>query len=227
MYVVLVGAGSVGAQVARKLLEEGHEVLIIEKDRMRHSELSERFGTSAVMRGDGCEVRVMDEAGMGRADAVAAVTGDDEDNLVVCQMAKRRFNVKRTIARVNDPRHEKLFRTLGVDRIISSTQIIFNLIEQEIETGDVIPVGALQQGELEVAEAEITSRSPACGKQIGELQFADGTIVVAVVRAGQQMLAREDLVLQTGDTLVAIGPSRTRGNLYAQVAAPLGTAVGK
>jgi len=225
MYVVLVGAGAIGEQVARKLIEEHHEVLLIEKNRGRAAELTEVFGTSVIMRGDGCEVRVMEEAGVGRADVVAAITGDDEDNLVVCQMAKRRFNVKRTVARVSDPRHETLFRQLGVDGIISSTQIIFNLIEQEIETGDVIPVGALQQGQLEVAEAEITSRSPAANKRISELTFADGTIIVAIVRAGQQLVATPDTVLVPGDVVVAIGPSYTSGHLYAQVAAPVGTAV--
>ncbi|MEP0766995.1 MAG: NAD-binding protein [Fimbriimonadia bacterium] len=224
MYVVLVGGGAIGAQVARRLRNEGHEFLMIEKSKSRAQYLQELFGADAVLHGDGCEVRVMAEAGIGRADVVAAITGDDEDNLVVCQMAKRRFNVKRTIARVIDPRHEELFRRLGVDVVISSTTIIYNLIEQEIETGEVLPIGALQGGGLEVAEAEITNRSPACGKAVGSLYFADGTAIVAVVREGRHMVATPDLVLRPGDVVVAIGPSTTSGHLHAQVAAPVGTA---
>ena len=223
MYVVLIGGGSVGEQVLRKLRQEGHEVLLIERNRDRAQQLIETFG-SAVMRGDGCEVRVMAEAGLGRADVVAAITGDDEDNLVICQMAKRRYNVKRTIARVFDPRHQALFRKLGVDGVINSTHIIFSLIEQEIETGEVLPVGTLQQGDLEIVEAVITSRSPACGKAVGELQFGDGTNIIAIVRDGVQDVARPDSVLKPGDTVVAIGPSKTSGHLHAQVAAPIGQA---
>jgi trk system potassium uptake protein TrkA len=223
MYVVLVGGGAVGEQVLRKLLHEGHEVLLIEKKRERAQRLADRYG-KGVMAGDGCEMRVMAEAGVNRADVVAAITGDDEDNLVVCQMAKRRFNVKRTIARVSDPRHEKLFKSLGVDGTISSTSIIFNLIEQEIETGEVLPIGAMQQGNLEVAEAVLTARSPACGKAVGELEFPDGTIIVAVVRNSQHMVATPDIMLQSGDIVVVLGPSFTSGNLLSHVGDPLGVA---
>jgi trk system potassium uptake protein TrkA len=222
MYVVLVGGGAVGEQVARRLVEEGHEILLVEKERERHHQLVEAFGAATIL-GDGCEVRVMEEAGVGRADVVAAITGEDEDNLVVCQMSKRHFNVKRTIARVNDPRHEELFRKLGVDGIISSTQIIYNLIEQEIETGEVLPIGTLQEGTLEVVEAEITTRSPARGKPVGELEFADGTMIVAVVREGQLQVAQPDTVLQAADTVIAVGPTFTHGNLLKHVRPPVAT----
>ena len=116
----------------------------MEKDRRRQAMLAEEIG-EVVMQGDGCEVRVMNEAGFGRADVIVAVTGDDEDNLVICQMAKKKFTAPRTVARVNNPDNLKLFEKLGIDTTVSSTQIIFNLLEQQIEPGEIIPVGALQK----------------------------------------------------------------------------------
>ena len=134
-----------GYHLTKTLAQEGHEVLLIEKDRKSTEYLSEQLG-DLVMLGDGCEVRTMAEAGMARANVVVAVTGDDEDNLVICQMAKRKFGVPRTLARVNDPRNEALFQELGIDQTVSSTRVIFNLLEQQIESGQVIPLAALKKG---------------------------------------------------------------------------------
>ena len=135
MYVIIVGGGNVGYYLAKQLFAAKHEVLLLEKDRPRYRTISEELG-EVVMQGDGCEVAQQTEAGFGRADAVVAVTGSDDDNLVVCQMAKLEHNVPRTISRVNDPRNEKLFHKLGVDATVSSTKIIYNLIEQEVGGGE-------------------------------------------------------------------------------------------
>ena len=126
MYVIVVGGGNVGYYLAKQLAHNRHEVLLLEKDRTRYRIIAEELGEIA-MQGDGCEVALQAEAGFGRADAVVAVTGSDDDNLVVCQMSKMEHNVPRTIARVNDPRNEKLFKKLGIDATVSSTKIIFNL----------------------------------------------------------------------------------------------------
>ena len=131
MYVIVVGGGKVGYYLTKQLLSEGHEVLLLEKDRRRQAALAEQMG-EVVVQGDGCEVRIMSEAGFGRADVIVAVTGDDEDNLVICQMAKRKFQTPRTVARVNDPDNLMLFEKLGIDTTVSSTQIIFNLLDQQI-----------------------------------------------------------------------------------------------
>src|SRR5436190_6232354 len=170
MYVIIVGGGNVGYYLAKQLSSAKHEVLLLEKDRARYRTISEELG-EIVMQGDGCEVAQQTEAGFGRADAVVAVTGSDGDNLVVCQMAKLEHNVPRTISRVNDPRNEKLFHKLGVDATVSSTKIIYNLFEQEVGGGEVIPLAALNRGNIEIVEVEIGPKSPVVEKEIRQLQL--------------------------------------------------------
>src|SRR6266700_4011398 len=116
MYIIIGGGGDVGYYLTKSLLSQGHEVLLLEKGNIRYQALSEELGQS-VVRGDACEARTMEEVGANRADVVIAVTGEDEDNLVICQMAKKRFNVTRTIARLNNPKHEVLFQKLGIDEM--------------------------------------------------------------------------------------------------------------
>ena len=135
MYIVIGGGGQVGYYLAKGLIEQGHEVLLLEKDRKRVEHLSEELGETSVVRGDACEARTLAEVGASRANLVIAVTGDDEDNLVICQVAKARFHVPSTIARVNNPRNEGLFRRLGIDVIISPTQSILHMIEAQAFAG--------------------------------------------------------------------------------------------
>lgn len=203
IYVIVVGGGKVGYHLGKTLIQEGHEVLIMDKDRKRSEWLAEQLG-EVVMHGDGCEVRTMDEAGMGRANVVVAVTGDDEDNLVICQMAKRKFGVPRTIARVNDPKNEELFKELGIDQTVSSTRLIFNLLEQQIETGQVIPLAALKKGEIEVVEADINASSPVTGKKIGQIDLPQNTLIISVIRNGHAMIPHADTKLREGDSVIAM-----------------------
>ncbi|MEN6356886.1 MAG: NAD-binding protein [Armatimonadota bacterium] len=203
MYVIIVGGGKVGYHLSRALCAEGNEVLIIEKDRKTAELLTGELGET-VMHGDGCEIRTMNEAGMGRANVVVAVTGDDEDNLVICQMAKRKFGVPRTIARVNDPKNEELFQQLGIDQTVSSTRIIFNLLEQQIETGQVIPLAALKKGEIEVVEADINSSSPANGVKIGQLDLPANALIISVIRDDHAIIPHADTKLRAGDSVIAM-----------------------
>ena len=203
IYVIIVGGGKVGYHLGKTLIQEGHEVLVMDKDRKRAEWLTDQLG-EVVMYGDGCEVRTMAEAGMGRANVVVAVTGDDEDNLVICQMAKRKFGVPRTIARVNDPKNEELFKELGIDQTVSSTRIIFNLLEQQIETGQVIPLAALKKGEIEVVEADITAGSPVAGQKIGQLDLPPNTLIISVIRDGHAMIPHADTKLRDGDSVIAM-----------------------
>lgn len=219
MYVIVVGGGKVGYYLARELLNEGHEVLLVEKDHKSAEALADRLG-DVVVNADGCEIRSMNEAGMGRANVVVAVTGDDEDNLVICQMAKRKFGVPRTIARVNDPKNEELFRELGIDQTVSSTRIIFNLIEQQIETSQVIPLAALKKGEIEVVEANITQGSPVAGKRIGELDLPQNTLIISIVRDEHAMLPHGDTRLRAGDSVIAMIKSERERELREVFAAP-------
>ena len=203
MYVIVVGAGKVGYHLAKTLIQEGHEVLLVEKDRKTVEDLIDQLG-ELIAHGDGCEIRTMSEIGMGRANVVVAVTGDDEDNLVICQMAKRKFGVPRTIARVNDPKNEELFKELGIDQTVSSTRIIFNLLEQQIEPGQVIPLAALKKGEIEVVEANVTAGSTVAGLKIGQLDLPPNTLIISVIRDDHAMIPHSDTKLREGDSVIAM-----------------------
>ncbi len=203
MYIIIVGGGNVGYYLAKTLVKTNHEVLVLEKNRLVHRTISEELGEVA-MQGDGCEVRIMEEAGAERADAVVAVTGDDEDNLVICQMAKMQFNVPRTLARVNDPRNESLFHRLGIDATVSSTKIIYNLIEQEIETDEVIPLAALRRGNIEIVEIEIGPKSPVLGRTIQQIPMPGDALIISIIRQDHGMIPTADTVFDLGDSALAL-----------------------
>jgi trk system potassium uptake protein TrkA len=203
MYVIVVGGGKVGYYLTKQLLTEGHEVLLLEKDRRRQATLAEQLG-EVVVQGDGCEVRIMSEAGFGRADVIVAVTGDDEDNLVICQMAKKKFQAPRTVARVNDPANLQLFEKLGIDTTVSSTQIIFNLLDQQIEPGEVIPLGALKNGNIEVVAINVSERSPVLGQNVKDLPLPGNALIISVVRHEHAMLPQGDVRFEAEDTVIAM-----------------------
>lgn len=207
MYLILVGGGNVGLQLAKRLQARGHEVLLMEKDPRQAQRLATVLGEEAVFVGDGCEIRTQKEAGFNRADVVVAVTGEDEDNMVVCQMAKEVWNVQRVLARVNDPSHEVIFKKIGVDQTVSATSLIFTLLDQQITTDDLIPVGALAKGNIEVVEAVLSLRSPVVGSAVRELQLPAQTNIVWLIRNDQGFLVTGDTILQENDTLVALIPS--------------------
>lgn len=203
MYVIVAGGGKVGHYLTRALKAAGHEVLVVEKDRTRADYLAEELG-EVVAKGDACEVRTMNEIGMERADVVVAVTGDDEDNLVICQLAKRRFQVPRAITRVNNPQNEDIFQRLGIDTTVSSTKIIFNLIEQQIETDEVIPLAALQRGNIELVEIDLGPNSPVLGKRIAYINLPQEVLVVSIVRDGHAILPNIDVEFREGDSVIAL-----------------------
>ena len=179
MFVLVVGGGKVGYYLAKELLDSGHEVALMEKDPDRARQIADEIG-SIVIAHDGCESKYLGEAGANRADAIAAVTGDDEDNLVICQMAKHHFDVPRTIARVNNPKNEALFRHLGVDELISPTRMILGSIEQDIPVHELLHLAALGEGELELIEAHLQSGSPAIGRAPRELDIPDGLSLIHI-----------------------------------------------
>src|SRR5215469_10666581 len=151
MYILIGGGGQVGYYLTKGLLEQGHEVLLLEKDSRRMAQLTEELGT-AVARGDACEARTLADVGCDRADMVIAVTGDDEDNLVICQVAKVRFHVQRTIARVNNPRNDDVFVKLGIDVTISPTRTILHMIEADIPHHTIVPLMTLTKAGLGLIE---------------------------------------------------------------------------
>jgi trk system potassium uptake protein TrkA len=203
MYVIVVGGGKIGYFLSKRLVQEDHEVLLLEKDRRRFSVLAEELG-DVVAQGDGCEVRMMAEAGFSRADVVVAVTGDDEDNLVICQMAKKKFQAPRTVARVNDPSNLAVFQKLGIDTTVSSTQIIFNLLEQQIEQGEIIPIGALKNGNVEIVMIAVSEKSPVLGTVIKSLQLPGNAIIISVVRNDFAIIPQDDTRFEADDSVIAI-----------------------
>ena len=204
MYVIVVGGGKVGYYLAKFLQEESQEVLIIERDAQRCGALSDELGVN-VMQGDGCEASTLEDAGMARADVVVAVTGDDEDNLVVCQVAKQKFNVARTIARLNNPKNERIFRKLGIDATVSSTELILSQIEMVIPAKPLIHLLSLRNVGVSFVELEILPGSPAEGRPLRELGIPDDCIFPLVIRGGDQAInPYGDTQLQVGDHVVAV-----------------------
>jgi trk system potassium uptake protein TrkA len=206
MYVIVVGGGKVGYYLTKALASAGQEVTVIEKLRRRFDLLQEEFVDAAFL-GDGCEVRTLEQAGAARADLVAAVTGDDEDNLVICQMAKRKFKVKRVIARINNPKNEVTFQMLGIDETVSSTKLIYSLIEQEVEVADVIPLTALRKGRLELVEVALTADSPSVNRRVRDLSLPASCTLAILVRGNDSEIIHGDTVLRAGDIIVAITPA--------------------
>ncbi len=203
MFVVIAGGGMVGYYLAKTLVAESHEVVLIEKRSVQSGPLALSLG-DVVVNGDACETTTMELAGVSRADVVAAVTGEDDDNLVICQMAKQRFGVKRTIARVNNPENEILFSKLGIDQTVNSTRIIYNLIEQEIESGAVIPLSALRRGNLELVEVSLTPFSPAAGRLLSDIHLPQDCSIIALLREDKALIPQPDMMLEPHDSLVAI-----------------------
>ena len=203
MYIIIVGGGNIGYYLAKQLCAAKHEVLLLEKDRTRYRILAEELG-EVIMQGDGCQADQQLEAGFGRADAVVATTGSDDDNLVVCQMAKMEFNVPRTISRVNDPRSEKLFHQLGIDATVSSTKIIYNLIEQEVGGGEMIPLAALNRGNIEIVEIEIGTKSPVLNKQVKDLNLPAEALIISIIRDDHAVLPSGETVFQLNDSVIAL-----------------------
>jgi trk system potassium uptake protein TrkA len=203
MYIIVVGGGKVGYYLAKTLLNDGHEVLIIERDKRKCDIISTELG-SIVQRGDGTDSTVMEEAGMTRADLTVAATGDDDDNLMICQMAKKKFDVKRTIARINNPKNERIFKLLGIDHTVSVTDLILAQIEREIPAHSLIHLLTLRDAGTSFVEAIVPDKSPVVGKMIRELQVPDDCVIPLIIRDGKGIVPHGETVLVSGDEVVAV-----------------------
>lgn len=203
MYIIVGGGGDVGYYLTQNLLKQGHEVLLLEKSAARAQTLSEELG-QAILRGDACEARTMEEAGVSRADVVIAVTGEDEDNLVICQMAKKRFNVGRTIARLNNPKHELLFQKLGIDVTVSPTKAILSLIESELPGPHFVLLMTLKKAGLKIVEMKIPDISPVVGKQLNQINLPRKSTLALIIRGEEQIFPTGETVLQANDDVYAL-----------------------
>jgi trk system potassium uptake protein TrkA len=204
MYIIIVGAGKVGYHLGRLLIAQGHEVMLIEENRSKVDLLSFEFH-DAIMQGDGSMGEVLKEAGANRADVIVAATGNDEDNLVICQVAKLVFLRPRTIARVNNPRNEELFTGLGVDASVSATKIINAIIEEQVKAGDMmIPLLTLKAGDVEIVEVELSRSSHIVKKKIKDLSLPQGSIFIAVIRGEEVIIPYGETEFQPEDKVIAL-----------------------
>src|SRR5919204_1227097 len=204
MYVLICGGGKVGANVARLLLRADHEVTMIEQRGDRFAALEEEF-EHVVQRGDATELFVLERAGIKRPpDLVLAVTGDDEDNLIICQLAKERYHVPKVIARVNDPRNQAHFDLLGISPTICATSNILALIEHEVPEHELVHLLELRRENLEIIEVQIDKNAPCAGKPLGKIQLPEGAQVISVMRQGHAESVNGDTRLKPGDQVLAI-----------------------
>jgi trk system potassium uptake protein TrkA len=204
VYVVVAGGGKVGANVTRSLLEMGHELTMIEQRPDRFARLEEEFGP-VVMRGDATEISVLERAGIGRPpELLLAVTGDDEDNLVISQIGKEGYGVPKAIARVNDPRNQAHFDLLGITQTICSTTSILGLVEHEVPEHGLVRLLELQKEGLEVVEVQIEKDSPVAGSRVGGLRLPDGSRLISVFRHGRTELVEPETVMRPGDQVLAV-----------------------
>ena len=204
MYIIIVGGGRLGYYLTEALLREGHEVVILEKNPTICQNINDELG-SVCIRGDGCETVTLDEIGTARADMLIAVTGDDEDNLVACQVAKHKFNVPRTIARVRNPKNEPLFKKLGIDVTVSSTNIILENIEEEVPTHPLTHLLTIRDKGLEIVEVKIPSNATTIGKPIKELTLPQGSRLALIIpKELKPRVPTSDTILRDGDRVIAV-----------------------
>jgi trk system potassium uptake protein TrkA len=215
MYIIVVGGGRLGYYLLKELLNEGHEVLVLEKDARICKTITDELG-SVCFRGDGCEAATLAEVGTGRANMLVAVTGDDEDNLVACQVAKHKHNVPRTIARIRNPKNAALFKKLGVDVTVSTTDLILESIEREVPTHPVTQLLTLDEKGLVIVDVKISPESATVGKTVKDLSLPkDSKLALLIPSEGSAYVPANNTVLQAGDQIIAITPPESKDALRA------------
>src|SRR4051795_8151122 len=202
-YIMIAGAGKVGWNLARELLEKAHEVTLIENNRSRYLTVEQELEHS-VQYGDATELWVLERAGISRADLVIAVTGDDEDNMLICQVAKEKYMVDQIIARVNNPRNKQWFELLEIRPVVSATDLILRLIEHEVPKYGLVHLLDLPQERLEIIELLLGENSPVTGRRVGDLELPEGSLLISVLRDGTGFVPNPDTVLESGDEVLAV-----------------------
>jgi trk system potassium uptake protein TrkA len=210
MFVVIVGAGKVGLNAARSLTHMGHEVIVIEQRRMRYSLLLSELEEKLLL-GDGTEIWVLEKAGIARADMVVAVTGDDEDNVIISEMAKLKWGVPKVVARVNNPRNQVTFDMLGIDATVCAATMLISMIQHELPVHKFVPLLSLKSANVELIELEVSEESPFANRQIQDIQLPDGVLLTAILRDGTALLARGgETILPDDYVLCLLEPGREK-----------------
>ncbi len=204
MYIIIVGGGKVGFFLGKKLVADNHKVVIIEKEKAVCEEIKSSLGGLLVINGDGCNVDSLEQAGIERADVLAAVTGADQDNLVICQLAKDKFGISRTVGRVNDPTNTRALSDLGVDVPIDSTSIIAKIIEEEASFSDFVNLLSFKRGKLAIVRVDLSKDSPVVNKSLQEITLPPSSVMVSIIRKDEVVVPQGDTVLLPGDDIIAL-----------------------
>ncbi|HWN21697.1 MAG TPA: TrkA family potassium uptake protein [Gaiellaceae bacterium] len=214
MYAIVAGGGKVGANLARSLLRMGHEVTLIEQSQFRFDRLDDEF-EHQILLGDATELHVLELAGIARPpELVLAVTGDDEDNLIICQLAREGYRVPKVVARVNDPRNQEHFDLLGIGQTVCATSNILGLVEHEVPEHGIVRLLELRKENLEIVELQVDRDSPAAGKRVAGLTLPDGSRLISVMRNGKSELAHDSTVIRPGDQVLAVVEPGKEDQLY-------------
>jgi trk system potassium uptake protein len=203
VYVIVAGAGKVGWNLARELMAKGHEVTLVEQDRQRYLTVEQELEHS-IQYGDATELWVLERAGVTRADLVIAVTGDDEDNLLICQVAKEKYLCDRVIARVNNPRNTRWFQLLDIAPAVSATDLILRLIEHEVPSYGLVHLLDLREEQLEIIEVEVAPTAPAAGSRVSDIALPEGSLVISILRGGRGFVPKGETVVQGGDEVLLV-----------------------
>ena len=204
MYVIVVGGGKVGLNLARELIRNEQEVTLVEQDRSAYLRIEQEL-EHAIQYGDGTELWVLERAGIQRADLVVAVTGDDEDNILICQVAKEKYVCERIIARCNNPRNLQHFKLLGIGPAVSATDLILNLIEHEVPGHGLVHLLDLPDEQLEIIEVEVMQGAPAAGLPVADIELPEGSLIISVLPRGKPgFVPSGDTVIQPGDEVLVV-----------------------
>jgi trk system potassium uptake protein len=204
VFVIVAGGGKVGSNVARGLVASGHEVTLIEQRPFRFERLEEEFEHRAI-RGDATELYVLERAGIERPpDVVVAVTGDDEDNIVIGQVAREHYGVEKVIARVNNPKNQEHFDFLGISPTVSAVSSVMAMIEHEVPEHGLVHLLELRKEDLEIVEVQVGKNSPCVGKTVEEISLPEGATVIAVMREGKAEGPEKAKELAAGDQVLAV-----------------------
>ena len=203
MYILIIGAGKVGYFLAKRLCQGKHTVSIVDKDRLICDQIAKEL-EALVVNGDGCDPRILEEAGIQRADVLAAVTGDDEDNLIICQLAKEKFNLQRTVGRVNNPDNEHTFSELGIDVPVDYTKIIAKIIEEEVSFSDFVNLMSFKRGKLAIVRLDLPEDSPVINKEVKDITLPQDAVLVSILRGEEVILPKGNTVLKSGDDIIAL-----------------------
>jgi trk/ktr system potassium uptake protein len=215
MYVLVAGAGKVGWNLARELIAKGHEVTLVEGNRRRYLIVEQEL-EHAVQYGDATELWILERAGIQRADMVIAVTGDDEDNMLICQVAKEKYLVDRIIARVNNPRNLQHFKLLDILPAVSATDLILRLIEHEVPKYGLVHLLDLEEEQLEIIEMEVSDDAPAAGRKVIDIDLPEGSLIISVLREGGGIVPKGDTVIEAGDEVLLVLDPGIEADLTAQ-----------